>query len=294
MKTVSLINARGATLGDNLLDQILKERLSKNGYYVFEGYNSNCDAVVFGAGGLLWEYTFPPILKDINKAVRHHKPCYGIGLGVQGFCTREKFAFLKHFKKIIVRNRYSYKYLKEYLGVESIPSSDIAWVYKPKTTEPQENTVGIIHPNITRYPLHLRALKMMNMKKRFIPFQLPALDHYRNAIKITGGEILNIKGMDIEKTVYEMSKCSLLIAGHLHGVILSILVERPVIILPLRDKIRALVTENNLLDLTAMTDDEIIIKIKYLKNSDISYSHVINQNRAKAEESLNMLINSLP
>jgi len=293
MKTVSLINAREATVGDNLLDQILKERLTENGYHVFEGYNPKCDAVVFGAGGLIWEHTFPPILNDINRAVKDNKPCYGIGLGVQGFYTKEKFSFLKHFKQIIVRNKYSYKYLKDHLGVESIPSSDIAWVYKPKTTEPQENTIGIIHPNITRYQLHLKALKNLEMKKTFIPFRLPAINHYKNAIKITGGEILNTKGMDIEKIIYEMSKCSLIISGHLHAVILSILIERPVVILPLRDKIRALVTENNLLDLTAMTDDEIIIKIEYLKNNNISYSDVINQNRAKAEEALNMLINSL-
>lgn len=269
---VTVISGRGATVGDNILTQIIEKFIESKGHITINHFDMNTNLVVFGAGGLIWENTYLPILLEIEKCVKHKKKCVGIGLGVQGFYSKHKYSFLKKFETITVRNIESKIWMENLLDVSPMVFPDLMFTYDAPVVNKEKGTLGVIHPNIKRYPLHIRALKSINdFKIRYIPFQLPAIPQYQEAIKHTGGKIVpefkQYNPLPSDKDIIrEVAKCEYVIAGHYHGVISAFLTNTPCIVLPLRDKIRYLMRELDCSLYQAITDDEIRIKLKTLEN----------------------------
>ena len=255
---ITVISAKGATVGDNLLTDILHNFLKSKGHNTSQHLAQSTSLAIFGGGGLIWEHTYPPILEEAQSAIKAGRKVIGIGLGVQGFHSLEKFSFLKHFKKITVRNPQSQTILKQLLDIDSTYTADLAWLHTPQLLPRETGKLGVVVPNMRAYPFLQRALAhFKDWKIKYIPFWPGMVAEYREAMKVTGGTI----GPDHFNAV---SDCELVIAGHYHGVVACFLTQTPCIVIPYRDKVRWLVDELSYDKFLAMTEDEVVIKLKQI------------------------------
>jgi len=282
---VSLLTAREATVGDNLIGDLLAMHIGAKGFPVHHFYAKGSKLTIFGGGGLIWEHTYPPLLEQARKAVNDGSTVIGIGLGVQGFFSPEKFSFVRNFKHITVRNKESKHFIEDLLGVHSEVTADLVWLVNPPIHEREKNVLGVVVPNISKYPLIMDALSQIkDYAIRYIPLSLPAVTHYVEAQKRTGGAICsNVSCSNPLNALREISKCTFVLAGHYHTVIACFLTGTPCIVLPLRDKVRWLAERLEHTHFMALTDDEIIIKLKLLeRHSDlIRHRMRINVDREK-------------
>jgi polysaccharide pyruvyl transferase WcaK-like protein len=288
---IGVITAWGATVGDNLITELLMREIQKRNKIAVKGYQKGCKLAVWGGGGLLWQYILNNLIHSAKDAIQDKVNVIGLGLGNQGLFDKERFMFLKDFKVITVRNPQTQETLKELLGVDSIVTQDLVWLYDPPKANTGGNTVGVIFPNISRYPLVMQGLSRLKaMRILYIPFQPPAIEQYKQARSLAGGEILN---QSHSKAFEQISKCRFIIAGHLHGMICSMLTNTPVIVVPLRDKIRWQCEWIGYNKYYAMTDDEIVVKANLILQNENKVKHqisnIVQVERAKSKKNIDIL-----
>jgi hypothetical protein len=281
------LTARGATVGDNLITELLEQFIRKNRETVYNGFMSQKYLTIFGGGGLIWEHTYPPLLEDARKAVKAGGTVIGIGLGVQGFFSVDKFDFLKSFKAITVRNPQSASVLYDLLNIKAEVTQDLAWLYDPPRPEKDQNVVGVVIPSILAYPHVIEGLtKLRDYQLKYIPFAHPAIPQYQQAQKKTGGRIVSSQTMQsVKSAVEEIAKCRYLIAGHLHSMILAFLTTTPCVVLPFRDKVRWMADLLDYKMFQALTADEVVIKMKLLARYEVEVkTHMVDMVRIAREK----------
>ena len=266
MDEVSIISAYGATVGDNITVDIVKSFLEKHGYKASLGYNPGSVLAIYGPGGLIWDNTQPSIIKNVEKLLDSGIPCLGLSLGCQGISDYNRWMFLKRFIKVCVRDPYTLSIIDR-LGAKTILAQDIGFLCDTGENRPEGDVLGVVAPNLTSYPDITRALKSLSskFKIRYIPFSIPEVEECRRIRRETSGEVVDlyVGKPSIEQAV-EISKCRIVLAGHLHAFIFALTSQTPCIVLPLRDKIRWICSWLGYNEWLALTSDEIESKVNLM------------------------------
>jgi len=299
MDKVSIISAYGATVGDNITVDIVKNFLEKHGYKVSHGYDPESVLAVYGPGGLIWDNTQHSIIKNAEKLLDSGIPCLGLSLGCQGISDYNRWMFLKRFIKVCVRDPYTLSIINR-LGAKTVLTQDVGFLCDTGENRPEGDVLGVTTPNLTSYPDIAKALKSLSskFKIRYIPFSIPEVEECRRVCREISGEIVDLYvGKPSIEQAMEISKCRIVLAGHLHAFIFALTSNTPCVVLPLRDKIRWMCSWLGYEEYLALAADEIESKVRLILKleDEVKYwmAETVKEQKEKAYRNLQVLMEVL-
>jgi len=234
---VGILNAMGATVGDNIYSVVLRNHFRKLGIDVgficdpSEHTPVELDFLVLGGGGIVYDRKDYSRLNWIKSWVNKAKHICGISLGYQGFDTETGESIWKDIlsKAEVITVRDSMTAAKlESMGVtitEILP--DLGWLCDAPTYRPAHFAYEVgVTANWDTDPITVVGAKYIPMgrDKKF-----PGFWGGKNVI---GAEI------SISEFLDDISSCKILLSGRLHGFILGVRYGVPTFVLDDKYKIR--------------------------------------------------------
>ena len=232
MKTIAVLNAYGSSVGDDLEHLLLTYHLRAKGFRVFHLWNffrqkpsevKKADALIVGPAGVIW-YGIERRNAFFLTAIKMAKKTCGLALGYNmgEHLNAEWIAALNKLAFITARGHYSFQRLKNQVEPPLYDFSSLSWLFRPKPSHNEVTyklgTILNVNANKLNYgtplPFNLKGIPYID-----IPFAEP--------IEKPLTETIHNREKDPHVAASTIKRCETILSGRLHGLILSLICERP-------------------------------------------------------------------
>lgn len=226
------------------------------------------DFILIGGGGLVWKRV--GIWKNIKKWLSKSKKPFGVvGLGINNLNEELKpdLTWLAdHATIFLVRDKKSHQLLDCHPKVEVFP--DLTWMFPYPFRQYNSNCNSIALSLATKHPKGYDPMiwgKYIREMRDISPFPLRFGEKHDSGIFKT----LEFENVPSDFTINPLYECEYLIGTRFHSIVFALQVGIPFIAIRYDDKVRRVLEDNDLLDLSvgAFDINALPEKLEYLKSN---------------------------
>ena len=226
------------------------------------------DFILIGGGGLVWERV--GIWENIKSWLSRSKKPFGVvGLGINNLNEEMKPDILwvaEHAQMFIVRDYRSHQLLDFHCKVQVFP--DLTWMFPYPPRRHSFNCNSIALSLASKHPKGYDPItwgKYIRDMTDVTPFPLRFGKKHDSGIF----QDLGFENVPSDFTIDPLYKCKYLIGTRFHSIIFALQVGIPFIAVLYDDKVRRVLQDNELLDLSvgAFEIDALPEKLEYLKEN---------------------------
>lgn len=226
------------------------------------------DLILVGGGGLVWERV--GIWKKIDQWLSSSQKPFGvIGLGINSLDERLKLDLLwvaEHAQLFVVRDQRSHQLLDNHPKVKVLP--DLTWMFPYAAKLNSSNSSAIALSLASKHPQGYDPIawgKHIRTTTDVVPFPLRFGEKHDSGIFQT----LGFENTPHDFTINPLYDCNYLIGTRFHSIVFALQVGIPFIAILYDDKVRRVLADNDLLDLSigAFDLEALAAKIDYLQSN---------------------------